>query len=288
MPRRTSLADAPAGADPAVHPQAAVHPGAKLAKGVRVSPFAVIGENVTVGSGTEIGPHAVIEGWTVIGKDCRIGIGAVIGAPPQDARYAGARSLVVIGDRNTIREYVTIHRAAEVDHVTRLGNDNFLMAYAHVAHDCVIGDGVTIVNSVGLSGHVEVEDFAVIGGITPVHQFVRIGAYAMVGGACRVRMDVVPFAMATGEPMRIYGLNRVGLRRRGFSRDRMKALKDAFRVLFWSGLNTSDAVARLKAEMGANPDVARLVKFVELSRRGVTPGMRLEEVRGGEEGGEEA
>ena len=241
-----------------------------------IGPYAVIGENVELGEGTRIQTHAVIEGWTRIGKGNEIGVGAVIGAAPQDHKYAGARSYVTIGDRNIIREYVTIHRSATAEAATTVGNDNFLMAFVHLAHDCKVGNNVNITNSVGLSGHIEVDDNAVLGGMSAYHQFVHVGAYAMVGGNCGIRMDVVPYALATGEPLRIYGVNRVGLRRAGFKLEQQRLIKDAFRILFWAGLTFSDAVARLKSEMGTREEIIRIIKFVERSKRGLTPGLRLE------------
>ena len=260
---------------PETHSTAIVHPDASLGRGVRIGPYCVIGEHVEIGDGTQVEPHAVIEGWTRIGELNQIGVGAVIGAAPQDKGYTGARSHVTIGDRNTIREYVTIHRANNPDGVTVIGNDNYIMGFVHVAHNCVVGDHVTMTNLVGLSGHILVEDHAVLGGMTAYHQFVRIGAYAFVGGGLRVSMDVVPFGLASGDPLRIYGLNREGLKRSGFTAEQQRLLKSAYRILFWSGLTLTDAVARLQAELGEHDDVIRLIKFVEGTHRGLTPGLRV-------------
>lgn len=243
---------------------------------MRLGPFCVVGEHVEIGDGTAVGPHAVIEGWTRIGRQNEIGPGAVIGAPPQDKKYGGTRGYVVIGDKNILREYVTVHRAADLDGTTRIGNGNFIMAFAHVAHNCTVGNSTIITNSIGLAGHITIEDFANLGGMTAYHQHVRIGAYAIVGGGLVVRMDVVPYAMAGGDPLRIYGLNREGLRRNGFTADQMRLIKSAYRILFWSGLNTSDALVRLKAEMGGKEEIARLVRFVEGTKRGLTPGLHVE------------
>jgi UDP-N-acetylglucosamine acyltransferase len=276
------LPDALPRPEPDIHPAAIIHPGAKLGPGVKIGPYVVIGGNVELGEGTRVAPHAVIEGWTRIGKGNEIGVGAVIGAPPQDHKYTGARSFVTIGDRNIIREYVTIHRSATAEAATTVGNDNYLMAFVHLAHDCRVGNSVNITNSVGLSGHIEVEDFAVLGGMSAYHQFVRIGAYAMVGGNCGIRMDVVPYAIATGEPLRIYGVNRVGLRRAGFKPEQQRLIKDAYRILFWSGLPFTAAIERLKAEMGSREEVVRIIRFVEKSKRGLTPGLRLDASGGGE------
>lgn len=240
-----------------------------------------------LGDGTTVASHAVVEGWTSLGRECQVGIGAVIGAAPQDRRYTGARSYVRIGDRNHIREYATIHRATDAEGATVLGHDNFVMAYAHIAHNCEIGNHVTITNLVGLSGYIIVEDHAWLAGMTAFHQHIRIGAYAFVGGGLRAVMDVVPFAMAAGEPLRIYGLNREGLKRNGFTNDQQRVLKAAYRLLFWSGLTMTAAVARLKAEMGNHEHVARLVRFAESSKRGLTPGIQVGTGEHGASGGNE-
>jgi UDP-N-acetylglucosamine acyltransferase len=258
-----------------IHPTAIVHPKAVLGRGVELGPYCVVGEHVSLGDGTTVAPHAVLEGWTEIGKGCRIGVGAVIGAPPQDKKYGGARSWVRIGDRNVIREYVTIHRAADPDGETRIGDDNFLMAFVHVAHNCRIGNHTVITNLVGLAGHITIEDYAGLGGMTAFHQHVRVGAHAFVGGNCGVRMDVVPFALASGEPLRVLGLNREGLKRHGFTPEQQRVLKAAFRVLFWSGLPVSEATARLKVQFAGDANVSRLIRFVEGSKRGITPGISV-------------
>ncbi len=275
---RSSLADraqAPPTGPPEVHPSAIVYEGARIGHGVVIGPYCVIGKDVSIGDGTVISPHAVIEGWTTIGKLNQIGIGVVIGTPPQDKGYTGARSFVTVGDRNVIREYVTIHRAADEDGTTSVGNGNFLMANVHVAHNCRVGDEIVMANFAGLSGHITIEDHVVLGGLTAFHQHVRIGAYAIVGGGLRVGMDVVPFGLAGGDPLRIYGLNGPGLRRNGFSVERRRRLKSAYRILFWSGLTMTDALARLKVEAEKDDDAARIVKFAEGSKRGLTPGLTV-------------
>lgn len=249
---------------------------------MKIGTFAVVGEHVELGDGTAVAPHAVLEGWTRVGRSCAIGTGAVIGAPPQDVKYAGARSYVVIGDRNVLREYVTVHRATDPEGTTRIGDDNFIMAFVHVGHNCAIGSRTVIANAAGFSGHVQIEDGAGVGGMAAFHQFTRVGAYAFVGGATRVRMDVVPYALAMGEPLRVYGLNREGLKRNGFTREQRVLLKGAFRTLFWSGLNVADAVARLKAESAGKEEVARLIRFVEGGKRGLTAG-----IQAGEKGAED-
>lgn len=241
-----------------------------------------MGEHAEIGEGCILEPHAVVDGWTTVGKSCYVGVGVVLGAPPQDKKYAGARSFVRIGNASTFREYVTVHRSASAEGETVIGDDCYIMALAHIAHDCRIGNHVTVTNYCGVSGHVVVEEYAYLGGLSAFHQNVRIGAYAIVGGNCGARMDVVPFAMATGEPLRIYGLNRLGLRRCGFTMEQQKVIKAAFRILFWSGLNTSDAVARLRSDFAGNEHVQRLVKFVEGTKRGLTRGLEVE--AGGEAG----
>jgi UDP-N-acetylglucosamine acyltransferase len=257
-----------------LHSTASIHPRAELADGVSVGPYAVIGEHVHLGAGTTVGPHAVIEGWTSIGQHCSIGVGAVLGGAPQDLKYRGQRSFLHVGDHTCIREYVTVHRSAVEDGVTRIGAHDFLMAYTHVAHDCRLGDYVIMVNYAGLSGYVEVEDRAFISGHNAVHQFVRIGYLAMVSGASRVVKDVPPFMIAEGNPTRIRGLNIVGLRRLGLGPQVRGELGRAYRLLYRSGLNTSQALDGMRRE-GLNSDaVRRLISFVESAKRGICGGMR--------------
>lgn len=245
-----------------------VHPKAVLGRDVTVGPFSVIGENVVIGDGTTIGSHVVVEGWTEIGRENRIHSFAVLGAIPQDLKFRGARSWLRIGDRNAIREFATLNRATGEDEETRIGSDNLIMSYVHVAHNCVIEDGVILANAVNLAGHVHVEERAVIGGVTPVHQFVRIGRHAMIGGGFRVPQDVPPFLLAAGYPLRASGINQVGLERRGFAPETIAAIKEAYRILYRSGLNRSQAIARIRAEVRPCPEVEHLVHFIETSQRG--------------------
>jgi UDP-N-acetylglucosamine acyltransferase len=221
-----------------------------------------------------VGPHAVIDGWTAIGKGCDIGVGAVLGGPPQDLKYRGQRSFLRVGHDTCIREYVTVHRSSEEDGATLIGAHNFLMAYTHVAHDCRLGDHVIMVNYAGLSGYVEVEDRAFISGHNAVHQFVRIGYLAMVSGASRVVKDVPPFMIAEGNPTRIRGLNVVGMRRLGLKPAVRTALRQAYRLLYRSGLNTSQAVERMRQEGLTGSEVQRLMAFIEASKRGICDGAR--------------
>lgn len=247
---------------PDIHPTAQVHPEAKLDTGVRVGAYSVIGANVSIGPNTRIGPHVVIDGWTRIGADNEIYPGAVIGTAPQDVRYRGEESHVRIGDRNAIREYVTINRANNHMGVTVVGNDNMLMAYTHVAHNCVLGNGIIMTNYSGLAGHVEVEDFAVLGGFAGVHQFVRVGTMSMVGGAAKVIKDIPPYSIVDGQPARIYEINSIGLKRRGVKPNVRAALRQAFRLLTRSGLNLPDALQAITTQVQLYPEVEHLVAFM--------------------------
>jgi UDP-N-acetylglucosamine acyltransferase len=258
-----------------IHPTAVIHPKAELGQGVMIGPYAVIGEYVSLGEGTRVGPHAVIDGWTTVGEGCDIGVGAVLGGPPQDLKYRGQRSFLRIGHDTCIREYVTVHRSSEEDGATLIGSHNFLMAYTHVAHDCRLGDYVIMVNYAGLSGYVEVEDRAFISGHNAVHQFVRIGYLAMVSGASRVVKDIPPFMIAEGNPTCIRGLNVVGIRRLGLKPPVRVELRRAYRWLYRSGLNTSQAVERMRQEGLGGSEVQRLIVFIEASKRGICDGARL-------------
>jgi UDP-N-acetylglucosamine acyltransferase len=249
---------------------ALVAPGAQLGEDVSVGPYAVIGPNVIVGDRTVIGPHVVLENWTSIGSEAKIHVGAVIGSDPQDLKFSGAQNWVRVGDRTTIREYVTIHRATAEEEETVVGDDNLLMAYVHVAHNCVIGNHVILANAVMLAGHVVVEDYAIIGGMTPVHQFVRIGAHAFIGGGSRVPQDIPPFVRCAGNPLRVAGLNSVGLTRRGFPPAVLAELKRAYRIIYRSDLNVTQAVEKVRTELEPFPEVSAFVRFIESSERGIT------------------
>lgn len=253
-----------------IHTTAVVHPKAELGAGVVVGPYSVIGPDVRIGDDTRIGAHAVIEGRTTVGIGNVIHHGAALGGPPQDLKYRGEPTYLRIGDHNTIREYATLNLACLEGEATVVGDHCLLMAYVHVAHNCRIGSGVILANAVNLAGHVEIHDYASVGGMTPVHQFARVGAYAFVGGACRVAKDVAPFVKAAGNPMELAGINSIGLERRGFDEERLLVLKRAYRVLFRSGLNVSQAVARLKTDFDpGDEDIQTLIHFVERSERGI-------------------
>jgi UDP-N-acetylglucosamine acyltransferase len=251
--------------------KAVIHDGARLGEDVRVGPFAIIGPGVTIGRGTVVCSMALIERDTKIGEECEIGHSAVVGTDPQDLKYGGETTHLVIGDRTTIREFETINRATADagDSTTRVGSDTLIMAYAHVAHNCVIGDHVVITNAVNLAGHVVVEDYAIIGGMTAVQQFVHIGAHSYVGGACRVTKDVPPFLKIGGVPTRPIEMNTVGLLRRGYSEEALNYLRQAYRFLYLSDLNTTQAVERIKTELPMNEEISRLVAFIQDSTRGI-------------------
>ncbi|UCF19516.1 MAG: acyl-ACP--UDP-N-acetylglucosamine O-acyltransferase [Gemmatimonadota bacterium] len=257
-------------APPQIHPTAIVDPGAELADGVRVGPYAIIGHNVKIGAGTVIGPHAYIEKDTRIGRECFISKGAVLGTDPQDLKYEGEETLLIVGDGTTIREFATLNRGTRASGSTEVGSGCLLMAYSHISHDSRIGDHVIIANAVNMGGHVVIENWATIGGVTAIHQFVRIGAYAFVGGGSRVPKDVAPFTRAAGNPLKLYGLNTVGLERRGFSDEVRMELKRAYRQLFNSSMNMSQAIAELRAQGRLIEEVERMVSFIEGSERGVS------------------
>jgi UDP-N-acetylglucosamine acyltransferase len=251
-----------------VHPTAIVAADVELGADVQVGPFSIVGPRATVGDGTKIGPHAVVE-HTRLGRDCTVGAGSILGAAPQDTKYRGGDTWLEVGDGTTIREYATLHRATEARGTTSIGSRCFLMTYVHVAHDCVLEDDVTIANMVQLAGHVHVESHATISGLCPVHQFVRIGTYAYIGGGSRVPQDVPPYTTAVGNPLRLYGVNTIGLTRAGFPADTRLALKRAYRLLFNSDLTPAEAVRRLRAEPDLCAEVRHLVDFVARSERGV-------------------
>lgn len=254
-----------------IHPTAIVHPRAKIAEGVEIGPYSVVGEHVSVGKDTRIASHVLIEGWTTIGERNHIFPFSCIGTPPQDIGYRNDETYLIIGNDNVIRESATIHRATtKEDRVTQIGNSNFLMAYSHVAHDCKLGNHIIMANSVGLGGHITVGDYAILGGIVAVHQFVRIGAYAIIGGQSAVPQDIPPYVSASGNRAKLYGLNLVGLKRRGFSDDAIANLKKAYRIIFRSGLILEEALARVKAELGNSPEALHLMEFMKNSKRGIT------------------
>lgn len=253
-----------------IHPTAIIAPGAELADNVEIGPFVVIGSKVRIGRGTKVGPHTVIDGWTEIGEENQISHLASVGGIPQDLKYKGEETWLRIGNRNIIREYTTIHPGTVTgDGETTIGDGNLFMAYCHVAHDCHIGNHVIMANGATLAGHVRVQDHAILGGLSAIHQFVTIGAHVMLGGGAMLGQDVPPFTTATGDRARLRGLNTVGLRRRGFSEEAISALKKAYRILVFSKLKVSDALARIRTEVPQLPEVLTFVEFIEKSERGI-------------------
>jgi UDP-N-acetylglucosamine acyltransferase len=254
-----------------IHPTAIIDPGAQLAPTVGVGPYAVIGAEVVIDEETDIGAHVVIEGPTRIGRRNRIFPFCTIGLIPQDLKFRGERSEVIIGDDNRIREFVSIHRGTEGGGaLTKLGNLNLIMAYVHIAHDCLLGDSVILGNAATLAGHVVIEDFASVGAFSGVHQFCRIGRHAYVGGYTVITQDVLPFSRTVHErDAKVYGVNVVGLRRRGYEETRIEHIHKALRLLTQAKLNTSQALEKIRETVERNEDIEALVKFVEASDRGV-------------------
>ena len=254
-----------------VHPTAIIHPRALVSSRVTVGPYSLIGENVEVGEDTEVMSHAVIDGRTRMGKNNRVFPYASIGLAPQDLKYRGEPTRVEIGDGNSIREFVTIHRGtAEGQGVTRIGNHNLLMAYVHIAHDCVLGNNIIMANGASLAGHVEIQDHATVGAFTVIHQFCRIGAYCFLGSATLVNQDILPYSKTSApRPVEVYGTNRVGLERRGLTKDDIKDLEAAFRLLTRSKLNTTQALEAIEAKGFQSTHVKVLVDFIRTSERGV-------------------
>ena len=252
-----------------VHQLSSVHADAQLAAGVEIGPFTTISEDVIIGENTWIGPNVTIMPGARIGANCRIFPGAVISAIPQDLKFDGESTTVEIGDRTTIRECVTINRGTKAYGKTTIGTDCLIMAYVHIAHDCIIGNHAILVNSVALAGHVEVGNWAIISGLSAVHQFVKIGAHAMIGGGAMVRKDVPPFITAAGEPLAYAGVNSVGLKRRGFSTEEILEIQDLYRIIYQSGRNISQAVDRIRSGFTLNDRVQALLTFIELSDRGL-------------------
>jgi UDP-N-acetylglucosamine acyltransferase len=261
----------PAKRETTIDPRAVVSDGAQLDIGVKIGPFSVVGENVRIGADTIIGPHAVLEGRTTIGKGNRIFQFASVGAMPQDLKYEGEDSELVIGDRNQIRECATIHRGTKGGGmVTRIGNDGLFMAYSHVAHDCILGNNVILGNAATLAGHILIENNVILSGLTGVHQFCRIGQLAYIGAAAMVVKDVPPYTTVQGDRAKLAGLNLEGLKRKGLDPEEVSNLKKAYRLLFRSGLILDHAVARVNAEVPGDPNVRNLIDFVQGSERGVT------------------
>lgn len=254
-----------------IHQTAIIHPNAIIAEGVEIGPYSVIGDHVRIGKDTKIASHVLVEGWTTIGERNQIFSFSSIGTPPQDIGYKGEETYLVIGNDNVIRECATIHRATtKADRKTEIGDKNFLMAYAHVAHDCKLGNHIIMANSVALGGHIVIGDHAILGGIVAVHQFVNIGSYSIIGGQSAVTQDIPPYVSAAGNRAQLYGLNRIGLKRKGFSDSVVLSLKKAYRILFRSGLTQDEATRKALEEFPDSAEVRYLVEFVRASKRGIS------------------
>jgi UDP-N-acetylglucosamine acyltransferase len=260
-----------------IDPRAVLHPGAKLGVNVSIGPHAIVEEDVVVGDGTVIAGNAYIANGARIGKECRIHHGAVIANAPQDLKYANEPTTCELGDRTTVREYATLHRGTHETGRTVIGDDCFFMAYSHIAHDCRVGSRVIMANCAALAGHVHVEDFVIIGGLTPIHQFVRLGRHAMVGGGTAIGKDVPPFSLIGNRPAVWEGLNSIGLRRRGFSPEVLDALDRAYLLVYRSGLNTTQALERIRADqqLMSVVEVRIVVDFIASSKRGIVPAPRM-------------
>jgi UDP-N-acetylglucosamine acyltransferase len=253
-----------------IHPTAIVHPRATIAPGVKIGAYSLIGENVRLGKDTVIDSHVVVEGWTEVGERCHLFPFVSIGTAPQHMRYRGEPTRVTIGNENVIREFVTIHRATvEGGGNTTLGHGNFIMAYSHIAHDCKVGNQVIMANASTLAGHIAVEDFAIVGGLVAIHQFVRVGCYAIIGGASGVPKDIPPYMCAAGNRAKLFGLNTVGLKRHRFSEATLFALKQAYRILFRSHLILNKAIEKVETDVPRLPEITHLLDFLKSSKRGV-------------------
>ena len=255
-----------------IHPSAIVSPGAELADGVEIGPYSIIGDHVKMGRDTVIGAHVVIEGNTILGERNRIYPFSSLGSPPQDTGYKGEDTRISIGDDNIIKEYVTINRATtKEDWITVIGSNNFIMAYAHIAHDCKLGNNIIMSNVATLGGHVEVGDHVNLSGLVAVHQFVRIGAYAFIGGKAAVPQDIPPFMLATGtERAKLYGPNQKGLVRQGFSRDTIDGLKKAFKIIWRQNNSFNEGIKKVRENIQTFPELEMLLDFISKSKRGVT------------------
>ena len=253
-----------------IHSTAVIHPDAKIGKNVIIGPGAVIGEHVEIGDGTKIGANVVIGGWTTIGKNNEFFPGCAIGLEPQDLKFKGEKTRTVIGNNNKIREFVTIHRGTDDKYETRIGNNCLIMAYVHIAHDCIIGDNCVLANAATFAGHVEVEDYAVVGGLTAIHQFTRVGRHAMIGGCSAVTQDVVPYMLSEGNKARAVYINIVGLQRRGFSEEQIKTLREVYKIIFKKKLKLEEALQILEKEYSHFDEAMKVVEFIRKSKRGIT------------------
>lgn len=253
-------------------PLAYIHPEAKIAKNTVIEPFVNIEKNVSIGEGTWIGSNVTIMEGVKIGKNCKIFPGSVIGAIPQDLKYEGEDTTVEIGDNTTVREFVTINRGTKANWKTIIGSNVLLMAYVHVAHDCIIGEHAILANAVNLAGHIEIGEFAILGGLSAVHQFVKIGSHVMISGGSLVRKDVPPYTKAAREPLSYSGVNSIGLRRRGFSNEKINEIQEIYRQIYVKGHNVTNAVRHIEANMPSTPERDEILHFIANSTRGIMKG----------------
>ncbi len=252
-----------------IHPTAIVYPGARISEDVRIGPYSIVGEHVSIGKGTSIGSRVVIEGCCSIGEDNTIFTGAVIGSPPQDLKFKGEKTFLEIGNYNTIREFVTINLGTSGGRgKTVIGNDNLLMAYCHVAHDCILGNHIIMANGATLGGHVILEDRVIISGLTGVHHYIRVGCMSLLGGCSKVLVDIPPYCIADGHPAKVRGLNIIGLKRNNIPLERRNHLKHAYKLLYRSGLNSSQALGRIQKEIPETPEAAHLIEFIKKISQG--------------------
>jgi UDP-N-acetylglucosamine acyltransferase len=258
-----------------IHPTAVIEEGAEVGSDVEVGAYAYVGSDVQLGDGCFLHHHASVEGFTALGKQCEVFPQACIGTKTQDLKYKGGKPGVKIGDRNVFRECATVHSATNDGDFTIIGNDNHFLAYSHVAHDCVMGNHIIASNNATFAGHVIVDDFAIIGGLTGIHQFCCIGTYSMLGGCCKVEKDIPPYLIGDGNPAIIRSINKVGLERAGFTPEQIARVKFAYRVLYREGLNRSQALEKLREHAEANePEIQKFLLFVEKSERGIAPGLK--------------
>jgi len=251
-----------------IHPTAIISTEAIIEDGVEIGPYSVIEGNVKIGENCIIGPHVQISGWTEIGKNCKIFKGAVIGSIPQDLKYKGEKTFLKIGDNNIIREFVTINPGTSKGEWTIIGNNNLLMAYSHIAHNCVLGNNIIISNVGTLAGHVKVDDYAIIGGVVGVHQFCKIGKHSIIGGCSKVTKDILPFIMADGHPAIPCGINTVGLKRRNFDKEKIELIESAYKIIFRSGFNIGEAVLKLEG-INKCEEIKEIIEFIKASERGI-------------------
>lgn len=260
-------------------PLAYVHPQAKIARNVVIEPFVTIHKNVEIGEGTWIGSNVTIMEGARIGKNCRIFPGAVISAIPQDLKFAGEETTVEIGDDTTIREFVTINRGTKANYKTEIGQNCLLMAYVHVAHDCIVGNNCILANAATLAGHITIQDYAIVGGLTAVHQFVNIGKHVMISGGSLVRKDVPPYTKAARDPLSFVGVNSIGLRRRGFSSEKINEIQEIYRIIYLRKQNVSQSVTMIETEMPSTPERDEIISFITNSSRGIMKGYAFKDSR---------